>query len=164
MYSIRETIKNKRGFTLVEVIVTLSLITLTLALLVPTLSVHLATYNDFSDYTKNTIAIKEALAQIDDEISKKGGILSITGSGLEIQKRSKSDSFDNKRKVKIETTSKVVKSGSTLYIHFMGASIQPQPLLYDVEEFNMEENAGVIFIEIKTKDGSVYEKAFDKGL
>lgn len=165
MYSIRETTKNKRGFTLVEVIVTLSLIALTLSLLVPTLSVHLTTYNDFSDYAKNTIAIKEALAFIDNEISKNGEIISVVRNGLEVQKRN--IYFDeNRRKIKYETIFKIIKEGPTLYMQFREGvnNFVSQPLLYDVEVFNIEENRGAIFIQIMTKDGNSYEKAFDKEL
>jgi len=134
MYSIREAIKNKKGFTLVEVAVTLSLIALTLSLLVPILSVHLSTYYDFSNYNKSTIEIKEALFLIENEISKDGEIISVVRNGVEIQKRN--IYFDeNKRKVKYETIFKIIK-----------------------------QNSGVIFTKIKTKDGISYEKAFDKGL
>ncbi|EQB89234.1 prepilin-type N-terminal cleavage/methylation domain-containing protein [Clostridium punense] len=165
MYSIRETIKNKKGFTLVEVTVTLSLIALTLSLLVPILSVHLSTYYDFSNYNKSTIEIKEALSLIENEISKDGEIISVVTNGVEIQKRN--IYFDeNKRKIKYETIFKIIKQGSTLYIQFKEGvnNFVSQPLLYEVEAFNIEENAGVIFMKIKTKDGISYEKTFDKGL
>lgn len=165
MYSIRETIKNKRGFTLVEVIVTLSLITLTLSLLVPILSIHLSTYYDFSNYNMSTIQIKEAVSLIENEISKDGEIISVVRNGLEVQKRN--IYFDeNKRKIKYETIFKIIKEGSTLYMQFKEGvnNFVSQPLLYEVEAFNIEENVGVIFMKIKTKDGISYEKTFDKEL
>lgn len=164
MYFIKGNIKKNQGFTLIEVIISICLITLVVSLLLPTFSVHSNTYNYLSNYVKSDIAIKEALGFIQQEILENSEEIEIKDNEIHIKKGLSAS--ETNHKLYFKTVRKVVFQGSVIYVYFKNQSndfsFTPQPLLYEVETFNVEENFGVIFIKIKTKDGNTGEKVFSR--
>ncbi|WP_017415697.1 prepilin-type N-terminal cleavage/methylation domain-containing protein [Clostridium tunisiense] len=164
MCFIKGTIKKNQGFTLIEVIISLCLITLVGLLLLSTFSVHSNTYNYLSNHIKSDIAIKEALGFIQQDILENSEEVEVKDNEIHIKKGLSAS--DTNHKLYFKTVRKVVFQGSVIYVYFKNQnndfSFTPQPLLYDVETFNVEENFDVIFIKIKTKDGNTGEKVFSR--
>lgn len=159
MFFTKESIKKTKGVTLIEVVISLTLITILISLLFSTFRTHLNIYESVSSYSTTSISIKETLEFIETEIDKNSIGVKIEGNTLFLGKSISNSGIQWSR------ANKISKNGSTLCFYFcdsLSGDYQSQPLQYDVESFTLEENNKVFFIKIQSKDGTICEKAFSK--
>lgn len=159
MFFTKESIRKTKGVTLIEVVVSLALISILIPLLFSTFRTHLNIYESVSSYSTTNISIKETLEFIETEIDRNSIGVKIEGSTLFLGKTISNSG------IQWSKANKISKNGSTLSFYFYDISSgghKAQPLLYDVESFTLEENNKVFFIKIQSKDGTICEKAFFK--
>lgn len=159
MFFIKGNTKKAKGFTLIEVIVSLSLMTILMSVLISNFKVHLNNYNFISNYALNSISIKETFMFIEREISKNSIAVMVENNTLFLAKNISNGGIN------WGMANKIMKYGGTLRYYYPGKTIgdyTSQPLLYNIESFTIEENYKVLYIKIETKDGTICEKTFYK--
>lgn len=134
-----------KGRTLLELITALSISVLITMMLVNIYVRSIKNYNETQQYDSEVTSIYEALMYIDHYIN---------------------DSLDyHVGNQKIFVTDKYGKVGNYIFLNAGNIRVAYKngsgalPLLYDVSEFNLNQNGKVIFIEIVTKKGNVGKKA-----
>jgi competence protein ComGF len=158
MFSTKGNIKKNKGVTLIEVVVSLNLVIILISLLLSTFKISASTYDYIDRYATTSISIKEALMFIEQEVDRNCDGIKIEKDTIFLGKN------DYLYRIDWGNANKITKIDSTLYFYFKNSSggFTPQPLLYNVDFFSLEENNKVFFIKIKTKDGTTCEKAFVK--
>lgn len=154
MYFIKENIKKKKGITLIELIISLSIILIILPLLISFFNIMSKTYSEVSTYTNSSISINEALMFLTHEIENNCYKIQVKNDTLKLYEK---NGFD---------VNEVKKSGETLQFKYQSGlnEFTSNSLLYDIKSFTLTEIGNIIVVKIIGKDGTVGEKCFSKEL
>jgi len=154
MCFIKGNIKKKKGITLIELIISLSIMIIILPLLISFFNVMSKTYSEVSTYTNSSISINEALMFLTHEIENNCYKIEIKNGALKLYEK---NGFD---------VNEVKKSGETLQFKYQNGlnGFTNNSLLYDINSFILTEIGNVIIVKIIGKDGTVGEKCFTKEL
>ncbi|WP_333860392.1 ComGF family competence protein [Clostridium sp.] len=153
MSSIRETIKNKtkikKGFTIIEVIVVLSLISITINIPIIVFSKYMRLHREEINYSRESFYVSEAFTIIENEI-KNAKYIDIKDNMI-ILKRYDNKGYDYIRENK--GTSIVISYGAI-------NSSNVNNILKNIEYFNLEKYRKVFYVSIKMKRGEPYRRCF----
>lgn len=153
MSSIRETIKNKtkikKGFTIIEVIVVLSLISITINIPIIVFLKYMRLHREEINYSRESFYVSEAFTIIENEI-KNAKYIDIKDNMI-ILKRYDNKGYDYIRENK--GTSIVISYGAI-------NSSNVNNILKNIEYFNLEKYRKVFYVSIKMKRGEPYRRCF----
>jgi len=151
MFFIKVSTKKKKGLTIIELIISLSLVTVIMFVIVSAFVSFSKIYKNTSQYSKSNVNTKEALFFIEKEIEEYGSRALIKDNTLYIHKNA-------------YTKNKVGRNANTLYYYYQEGNkgYTSQPLLYDVTLFEVKEKENLIYVKLKIKDGKEFERYFVK--
>jgi len=151
--SIRETIKNKikikKGFTIIEMVMVLSLIGIIINLPVTALSKYMKLHREEINYSREDFYVNEAFIIIESEI-KNAKYVDIKDNMIILRR------YDNKGYDYIK------KNKGTAIVISYGAvnSSSVNNILKNIENFQLERQEKVFYVSIKMKRGEPYRRCF----
>lgn len=144
--------RKTKGVTLMELIATLSIVSIVISLVITTYGVWMKNYKDDIEYSRGITEINESLMYIDYHVN-------YNGKGC----------FEKDDKVIIPSSDGTTEDyiglvGNELRVYYKNktSGYTYQPLLYGVKEFSIIENGKVLFIKIINEDGVKGEKSVGK--
>lgn len=137
----------KKGFTLIEVVVSLSLITILLSLLMLIFSYSSKNFKEEIFENRNTYYLNEALNYIEDQINKGKKNIMVRGNKIYL-------TYENANKKIIE------RRREKLIIRHRGDPDTTNNILTGIKDFIITENKNIMYVKITMKDGRKKERCF----
>lgn len=151
MYFIKETIKKHKGISLLETILSLSIVAIIMVLIAVTMSFWVGRYKRHYDNVEKSTSLYEALMYIDYYYDKTENH-KIVGNKLYMTTDDGDEDYISKWNTQLKVYYEVHNNANVRYI--------PQPLLKGVKTFTVDKNKNVIRVKIEMEDGKSAEKTY----
>ncbi|KAJ51495.1 prepilin-type N-terminal cleavage/methylation domain-containing protein [Clostridium tetanomorphum] len=140
----------KKGFTLIEVLMSISIISIVSLILFKNLVVYLTLYNKESNIAMEEFYVNEALIFIEQQINEANSV-QVLG-----------DANNNELKINYEDKSNYIKikNGKLVIAYFKSDSGYINNIMLELEDFLVEKSGNLVFVKIITKHGKEYERCF----
>lgn len=141
----------KKGFTLIEILITISIVSVMSLLGIKNLVAYLNLYKKESRHTLEEFYVNQAFIFIEEQFDENQYIELFTNN-------------QNKNEIKITSNdiSNYIKlKGNKLVIaYYESDSIYTNNIMYDVKNFTVEAVNNIMYVKIMTKYGKEYERCF----